>query len=61
MDSCCATSLIFNTIGDTVFLYGLYRDDHVKMWSTRNGQCISALNCIQNPNEIRSHGGNKIL
>lgn len=55
-DSQYATSLIFNELDDVVFLYGLYRDDNVRMWSSRSGQCVATVNCVQNIHEQRLLG-----
>lgn len=48
--------MVFGTIGDTEYLYGLYRDDHIRMWSVKTGQCVSIVNCVPNAQEIRARG-----
>lgn len=48
--------MVFNIYDGAVYLAGLYRDDHVRMWSTKNGQCVAALNCLHNQMDIRSRG-----
>lgn len=49
--------MVFSEISNTVYLFGLYRDDHIRMWSTKNGQCIAVVNCVPNPTEARTRGG----
>lgn len=48
--------MVFGTIEDHAYLYGLYRDDHIRMWSAKNGQCVSVVNCVQNALEMRTRG-----
>lgn len=55
-DSYYATSLVFNIFHGVVYLAALYRDDHVRTWSSKNGQCVSALNCMNNQMDNRSRG-----
>lgn len=55
-DSQYATSLIFNELNGLAFLYGLYRDDNIRMWSVKTSQCVSVVNCVQNSHEARLQG-----
>lgn len=55
-DSQYATSMVFGTIENVVYLYGLYRDDHIRMWSAKTGQCVSIVNCVPNSVETRARG-----
>lgn len=55
-DNKYVTSLVFNTIGDQTFLYALYRDEQIRMWSTRTGQCVSTVNCLQDGIDARPQG-----
>ncbi|XP_037026302.1 nuclear pore complex protein Nup160 homolog isoform X2 [Bradysia coprophila] len=55
-DSKYVSSLVFNTIGDQTFLYALYRDEQIRMWSTRTGQCVSTVNCLQEGIDARPQG-----
>lgn len=48
--------MVFGTFGDAVYLYGLYRDDHIRMWSTKTAQCVTAVNCVPNASEVRTRG-----
>lgn len=47
---------MFNELGDQTFLYALYRDDNIRMWSTRTGQCVASIHCVQGGS---SGGGNE--
>ncbi|XP_055326409.1 nuclear pore complex protein Nup160 homolog isoform X2 [Sitodiplosis mosellana] len=60
-DSQYVTSMVFGTIDDAVYLYGLYRDDHIRMWSARTGQCVSIVNCVPNALETRTRGSRNNL
>lgn len=48
--------MVFGTVDNAVYLYGLYRDDHIRMWSGKTGQCIAILNCVPNSLETRTRG-----
>lgn len=48
--------MVFGTIDNVVYLYGLYRDDHIRMWSAKSGQCVSLVNCVPNALETRTRG-----
>lgn len=48
--------MVFGTIDNVVYLYGLYRDDHIRMWSAKTGQCVSIVNCVPNALETRTRG-----
>jgi nuclear pore complex protein Nup160 len=54
-DSKYVTSIVFDTVGGENILYALYRDNNIRMWSTRTGQCLSTLN-ISKDNDERSQG-----
>lgn len=55
-DSQYATSMVFGVIENSVYLYGMYRDDHIRMWSAKTGQCVSIVNCVPNNSEARARG-----
>lgn len=55
-DSQYATSMVFGVIESIVYLYGMYRDDHIRMWSAKTGQCVSVVNCVPNNSETRARG-----
>lgn len=48
--------MIFGEVDDAMYLYGLYRDDHIRMWSVKSGQCVSIVNCVPNALETRARG-----
>lgn len=54
-DSNYVTSMVFDTIGGENVLYALYRDNNIRMWSTRTGLCLTSLN-IHKDNDERSQG-----
>jgi nuclear pore complex protein Nup160 len=54
-DSNYVTSIVFDTVGGDNVLYALYRDNTLRMWSTRTGQCLSTQN-ITKDNDERSQG-----
>lgn len=53
-DSNHVTSLAFDTIGGENVLYALYRDNNMRMWSTRTGQCLHTLNIFGEFDERRT-------
>lgn len=55
-DTQFATSLAFDSVGKETFLYALYRDDQIRMWSTKTGQCVSTVSCLQEGMESRAQG-----
>ncbi|XP_070491725.1 nuclear pore complex protein Nup160 homolog [Chironomus tepperi] len=55
-DSNYVTSMVFDTVGGENVLYALYRDNHIRMWSTRTGQCLFTLNIFKDNDERRSQG-----
>lgn len=60
-DNLFVTSVVFNSIGGHTFLYALYRDDHIRMWSTKTGQCVSVVNCLQDGKDARPQGRKLII
>ncbi|GAB0094315.1 Nuclear pore complex protein Nup160 homolog [Sergentomyia squamirostris] len=38
-------SMVFYMIDDEAFLFALYRDNFIKMWSVQSGQCVASINC----------------
>lgn len=54
-DTNYVTSMVFDTIGGENVLYALYRDNNIRMWSTRTGQCLFTMNIFKD-NEGRSQG-----
>lgn len=48
--------MVFGVIESIVYLYGMYRDDHIRMWSAKTGQCVSVVNCVPNNSETRARG-----
>lgn len=57
-DSQHVTSLLFSDLGGQTFLHALYRDDNIRMWSTKNGQCLATVNCLPDGKESRTQGRN---
>ncbi|KAG5683941.1 hypothetical protein PVAND_013197 [Polypedilum vanderplanki] len=55
-DSNYVTSMVFDTIGGENVLYALYRDNNIRMWSTRTGQCLFTMNIVRDNDERRSQG-----
>ncbi|CRL04413.1 CLUMA_CG017499, isoform A [Clunio marinus] len=55
-DSNYVTSIVFDTVGGEIVLYALYRDNNLRMWSTRTGQCLHTLNIINDSEEKGSQG-----
>lgn len=55
-DSNYVTSIVFDTIGGENVLYALYRDDNIRMWSTRTGQCLFQLSIFKDTEERRGQG-----
>lgn len=55
-DSKYVTSIVFDTIGGENVLYALYRDNHIRMWSTRTGQCLFTLNIFKDVDDRRTQG-----
>lgn len=55
-DSSYVTSMVFDTIGGENVLFALYRDNNIRMWSTRTGQCLFTMNIVRDNDERRSQG-----
>lgn len=55
-DSKYVTSIVFDTLGGENVLYALYRDNNIRMWSTRTGQCLFTLNIFKDTEDRRSQG-----
>lgn len=55
-DSNYVTSIVFDSIGGENVLYALYRDNNIRMWSARTGQCLCTLNVFKDNDEERSQG-----
>ena len=55
-DSNFVSSLVFDEIGGEIVLYALYRDNNIRMWSAKSGQCLSVLNITVENDERRSVG-----
>lgn len=55
-DSNYVTSLVFDSIGGESVLYALYRDNNLRMWSTRTGQCLSIVDILKGNEEKGSQG-----
>lgn len=55
-DSNYVNSLVFDNIGGETVLYALYRDNNIRMWSARTGQCLFTLNIFKENEERRSQG-----
>lgn len=53
--------MVFGVFDGIVYLYGLYRDDHIRMWSIKTGQCVSMVNCVPNDLETRTHGCKELI
>jgi WD40 repeat protein len=56
-DSNYVTSMVFDSIGGENVLYALYRDNTLRMWSARTGQCWVSINVMMDNDERRSQGG----
>lgn len=59
-DTNYVTSIVFDTIGGENILYALYRDNNIRMWSTRTGQCLHTLNIFKD-NEVRQSQGSEYI
>uniref|UniRef100_A0A1B0CGF9 Putative nuclear pore complex nup160 component n=1 Tax=Lutzomyia longipalpis TaxID=7200 RepID=A0A1B0CGF9_LUTLO len=46
-------SLIFYTIADVTYLFALYRDNFLRMWSLGSGQCVATINCHEDSTETK--------
>lgn len=55
-DSNYVTSIVFDSLGGENVLYALYRDDNIRMWSARTGQCLVQFNIFKDNEERRSQG-----
>ncbi|KNC28976.1 putative nuclear pore complex protein Nup160 [Lucilia cuprina] len=51
-----ANSLVFTCINNQILLLALYRNDHLRVWSTINMQITCAINCVREGNEQRMQG-----
>lgn len=58
-DTNYVTSIVFDTLGGENVLYALYRDNNIRMWSTRTGQCLHTLNIFKD-NEARQSQGSEL-
>lgn len=43
-DSDFSTSIVFDSFGNENVLYSLYRDNTIRMWSLKSGQCLCTMN-----------------
>lgn len=52
-----ASSIVFDTLGHENVLYSLYRDNTLRMWSLKTGQCLCSLNVgkTDQGSELRFH------
>lgn len=55
-DNNYVTSLVFDSIGGENVLYALYRDNNMRMWSTRTGQCLAIIDILKGNEEKGSQG-----
>jgi nuclear pore complex protein Nup160 len=56
-DSHYVSSLCFGVEEeDALVLYSLYRDNTLRMWSMRSGQCVSTVNCADKSDGYRCQG-----
>jgi hypothetical protein len=55
-DSSYVTSMVFDTLGGENVLYALYRDNNIRMWSTRTGQCLFTMNVFRDQDDRKSQG-----
>lgn len=53
------TSVVFDTLQGENVLYALYRDNNLRMWSTRTGQCLHTINVCRDDDRIRTSGSKK--
>ncbi|XP_059616440.1 nuclear pore complex protein Nup160 homolog [Phlebotomus argentipes] len=49
----CVNSALFYMLGDETFLFTLYRDNFLRMWSLSSGQCVATLNCHEENAETK--------
>lgn len=55
-----ANSIVFTCINNQILLLALYRNDHLRVWSSINMQSLCAMNCVREGSEQRMQG-RKIL
>jgi nuclear pore complex protein Nup160 len=53
-DTQYVTSLVFDTIAGEIILYALYRDNNIRMWSAKTGQCLFTANVFKENDERRN-------
>lgn len=51
-----ANSLVFTCINNQIILLALYRNDHLRIWSTRSMQIICGINCVREGSDQRMQG-----
>uniref|UniRef100_A0A1I8PEF6 Nuclear pore complex protein Nup160 homolog n=1 Tax=Stomoxys calcitrans TaxID=35570 RepID=A0A1I8PEF6_STOCA len=51
-----ANSIVFTCINNQILLLALYRNDHLRVWSTVNLQSLCAINCVREGSEQRMQG-----
>lgn len=49
-------SMIFKVIDYQLYLYALYRDDQIRMWSVKKGNCVGSVHILQEYGEQRIQG-----
>lgn len=55
-DSNYVISMEFDTVGGENVLFALYRDNSIRMWSTKTGQCLFTFNIFKDSDDKRSQG-----
>lgn len=53
-DSNYVTSMVFDYFGGETILYALYRDNCIRMWSAKTGQCLFGSNVFKDNDERRN-------
>lgn len=55
-DGSYVNSMIFKPIDGQLYLYALYRDDQIRMWSVRRSNCVGSVHILQDYGEQRIQG-----
>lgn len=48
--------MIFKVFEGQLYLYALYRDDQIRMWSVKRSNCVASVNILQDFDEQRIQG-----
>lgn len=55
-DGSYVNSMIFKLIEGQLYLYALYRDDQIRMWSVKRSNCVGSVHILQDYGEQRIQG-----